>query len=378
MSKRILMIIDGLPGGGAEKVVLTLAEGLLAMGHRVSLFSLRSVCDYAIPAGLDYQVVKDHCHTPWRKLTELQRRANQLDSTIRAAEQAEGDFDLVFSHLHKTDRIARRCHHLNPEKVWFCLHGVFSLSYLSRRKGFSRWLKRMKTRHIYHHRNLIAVSDYVLKDLEQHYDVQPAQSRVIANPFDINAILRLAEEPCAMAGTDYLLHIGRIHETKRQDRLIHAYALSHIQAPLVIIGQGDKLRTERLKQLAKKLNVSDRVIFQGFMQNPYPWIKHAHMLVASSDSEGFGNVLVEALICHTAVVSTRAPGGTVSILQGELARGLAELNAESLAEKMNDIYRNPPDMNKIDLSRYSLETICLQYLSLATPGQNGHEHTYDE
>jgi len=371
VSKRILMIIDGLPGGGAEKVVLTLAEGFLARGHRVSLFSLRSVCDYAIPVGLDYQIVKDHCDKPWRKLTELQRRANQLDDAIAAAEQADGVFDLVLSHLHKTDRIVRRCPQLDAHKVWFCLHGVFSVSYLSRRKGLSRWLKRLKTWQVYHQRNLIAVSDYVLKDMERHYGVRPAQARVIANPFDIEAIRQRADEPCPMAGTDYLLHVGRIHETKRQDRLIHAYALSKIEAPLVIIGQGDKLRTERLKQLAEKLNVSERIIFQGFTQNPYAWIKHARMLVASSDSEGFGNVLVEALICHTPVVSTRSPGGTVSIMEGDLARGLAELNAESLAEKMIEIYRNPPDLRSIDLSRYSLDTICQHYLSLATSGKNG-------
>ena len=50
---RILMIIDGLPGGGAEKTVLTLSSGLIEMGHQVSLFSLRKVCDYAIPEGID-------------------------------------------------------------------------------------------------------------------------------------------------------------------------------------------------------------------------------------------------------------------------------------------------------------------------------------
>jgi len=54
---RILMIIDGLPGGGAEKVVLTLCEGMQKMGHQVTLFSLRNVCKYALPEGIDYQVV---------------------------------------------------------------------------------------------------------------------------------------------------------------------------------------------------------------------------------------------------------------------------------------------------------------------------------
>lgn len=84
---RILFVIDGLPGGGAEKVVLTLAEHFLRQGERVSLFSLRDVCDYALPEGLDYQVVSDRSRTPWRKITELSRRARQLDAAIVTAEQ---------------------------------------------------------------------------------------------------------------------------------------------------------------------------------------------------------------------------------------------------------------------------------------------------
>ncbi len=52
---RILFIIDGLHGGGAEKVVLTLAEQFLREGENVSLFSLRDVCEYPLPEGLHYR-----------------------------------------------------------------------------------------------------------------------------------------------------------------------------------------------------------------------------------------------------------------------------------------------------------------------------------
>ncbi|STD24649.1 RfaB [Enterobacter asburiae] len=121
---RILMIIDGLPGGGAEKTVLTLSRGLIEMGHQVSLFSLRKVCDYAIPEGIDYQVVQDTCKKPWRKLTEIPRRAQLLDQAIERAERS-GKFDVVFSHLHKTDRIVAHCRALERDKVWFCVHGMF-------------------------------------------------------------------------------------------------------------------------------------------------------------------------------------------------------------------------------------------------------------
>ncbi|TKI04024.1 glycosyltransferase [Martelella alba] len=361
----ILMIIDGLPGGGAEKVVLTLAQGLLAEGHEVSLFSLRAVCDYTLPDGMAYRVITDDCSRPWRKLTELSRRAAKLDAAVREAEQRGAVFDLVISHLHKTDRIVARSHALAPDKVWFCLHGMFSPSYLGHRRGFSRWLKRCKIRRVYRHRNIIGVSRAVLEDMTSQFAVVPAKSAVIHNPFDIDGIRRLASEPCDMAGQDYLIHVGRLHPHKRHDRLLRGYARSGIRSPLVIMGQGGEQAIQALRDLARELAIEQRVIFKGFCPNPYPYIKHARMLIVSSDSEGFGNVLVEALICETPVVSTRCPGGPAEILTGPLARGLAELNDASLADTLLSIYEHPPAINEQDLDKYSLAVICHEYAGLA-------------
>ncbi len=86
LTMRILFVIDGLPGGGAEKVVLTTAAQFLHDGDRVSLISLRDVCEYPLPEG-STTVVADRCRKPWRKLTELSRRARQLDAAVVRAEQ---------------------------------------------------------------------------------------------------------------------------------------------------------------------------------------------------------------------------------------------------------------------------------------------------
>lgn len=361
------MIIDGLPGGGAEKVVLTLSKGLIERGHRVSLFSLRTVCDYSIPEGLDYQVIKDRCKKPWRKLTELNRRAAGLDLAISEAEKTGGAFDLVVSHLHKTDRIVSRSRVLDADKTWFCLHGVFSASYLGHRKGFSRWLKKRKTRCVYQNRNLIGVSQYVMDDLKSAFLVRPKRERVISNPFDFDVIEQLSLQPCSMEGKEYLIHVGRFHQTKRHDRLLRAYAQSGLSAPLLLIGQGNPEITAKIKGLVTELGIEDRVIFKGFMDNPYPYIRQAKILVVSSDSEGFGNVLVEALICHSPVVSTRCPGGPISILTGDLARGLADMSEASLAATLREVWFNPPAVTALDLQAYTIETVCQQYLDLIKP-----------
>lgn len=360
---RVLFIIDGLPGGGAEKVVLTLAENFLREGDSVSLFSLRDVCHYPLPEGLDYRVIKDPCHAPWRKLTELSRRAAQLDKAVNEAE-VSAPFGLVLSNLHKTDRIVAQSKALKHHNLWFCLHGVFSTSYLGHRKGFSRWLKQQKVKRVYQQRNIVCVSDAVGRDLIEEFAVQPNQLRTIYNPFDFSSIRHCADEPCEMAGQDYIIHVGRFHPGKRHDRLLKAYAESGILAPLLLLGQGKPDQESKLKSLAVELNIADRVIFKGFQANPWTWIKHARLLVVSSDSEGFGNVLVEALLLGTPVVSTRCPGGPIEIMTGSLVRGLSNLNSHALAQVMKEIYENPPAIKSNSLQRFSVQNICSLYRQL--------------
>ncbi|NIG87829.1 glycosyltransferase [Serratia symbiotica] len=362
---RILMVIDGLPGGGAEKVVLTLCQGIQQMGHDVSLVSLRDVCKYPIPQGINYLVVADNSRTPWRKLTELSRRAAALDRAIADMERKNGAFDLAFSNLHKTDRIVSRSKLLASDRLWFCIHGILSTSYLGHREGLDRWLKQRKIAGVYQGRNIVAISQAVGEDLQQNLPIRPRSLAVINNPFDIAAIPQQAAEPCELAGQDYLVHVGRFHPHKRHDRLLKAYAQSGIQVPLVLIGAGSEASIAEAKRLAAELGIAERVRRLGFQANPYKFIRHASLLVLSSDSEGFGNVLVEALLCDTPVVSTRCPGGPAEILEkAGMAHALAELNERSLADKMAKIYANPPEINHQQLLSYGLDPICRQYLAL--------------
>lgn len=365
---RILMIIDGLPGGGAEKVVLTLAEGLLEQGHQVALLSLRDVCSYSIPATIEYKVVNDDCRTPWRKLNELSRRAKQLDQCFNELESSGPAFDLIISNLHKTDRIVSKSELYSDHRLWFCIHGVLSSTYLGHRKGLNRWFKKQKMASVYQDKNIISVSEFAGKDLLTDMGVRAKQLQVINNPFDLDHTRELAAAECELAGTPYLIHVARFHVQKRHDRLLKAYAKSGLTAPLVLLGTGPEEKIAEVKTLAASLGIADKVIFLGFQKNPFPYIKNAKLLVMSSDSEGFGNVLAEALILNTPVVSTRCPGGPQEILIGELARGLCDINADALAETMVDIYHNPPTIEPKTLSRFELHTICKQYAALADIG----------
>lgn len=361
----ILIVIDGLSGGGAEKVMLTLCQGMQQMGHNVSLVSLRDVCRYPIPNGINYLVVSDTSRTPWRKVTELSRRAKALDLAIANMACQNGNFDLVLSSLHKTDRIVVRSKMISLDRLWFCIHGILSTSYLEHRNWLDRWLKQRKITGVYRGYNIVAVSQAVGEDLEKNLLIRPRNLAVINNPFDISSIQQKAGEPCELAGQDYLVHVGRFHPHKRHDRLLKAYAQCGLRVPLVLIGTGSAARIAEAKQIAVELGISERVRLLGFQANPYKFIRSASLLVLSSDTEGFGNVLVEALLCDTPVVSTRCAGGVVEILEkAGMAHALAELNTHSLADKIARIYTDPPKINHKQLLSYGLYPICRQYLAL--------------
>ena len=83
--------------------------------------------------------------------------------------------------------------------------------------------------------------------------------------------------------------------------------LSIQDSELMIVGSGE-LETS-LRQLAGELGIADKVIFAGFQSDPTPFYLSADLFVLSSDYEGFGNVIVEALAQGLPVVSTDCPSG---------------------------------------------------------------------
>lgn len=140
--------------------------------------------------------------------------------------------------------------------------------------------------------------------------------------------------------------------------------MSKIDASLVLMGKGSDVKINQLKQLAAKLGIENKIVFRPFETNPYPWIKGARLLVLSSDCEGFGNVLVESIICQTPPVSTNCPGGPAEILTGPLARGLTALTDESLAKTLAELYASPPVVDREMIASFGINAICQQYIAL--------------
>ena len=125
-------------------------------------------------------------------------------------------------------------------------------------------------------------------------------------------------------------------------------------------------KPEKALKIAEKYGVAHRLILPGFQENPYNWIKRAQVLVLSSDYEGFGNVLFEAIAVNTHVVSTKCPHGPDEILTGELRDYLVpRRDPKALAEAINSALVSQLNLSKADiLTKVGACKIAKQYLSL--------------
>ena len=99
----------------------------------------------------------------------------------------------------------------------------------------------------------------------------------------------------------------------------------------------------RLEALCARIGLADAVSLPGFVENPFPRIRAALVLAVSSDREGFGNVLVEAMALGTPVVSTDCPHGPREILEGGRWGRLVPIgDPDALAAALLDTLRAPP------------------------------------
>jgi glycosyltransferase involved in cell wall biosynthesis len=192
----------------------------------------------------------------------------------------------------------------------------------------------------------------------------------IYNPIPA-AIPPSPEEICtanALWGTDgpRILTVGNLKSQKNHPLLLRAFAtLPRRDARLILLGSGDSEPV--LRALAAELGISDRVVLAGFHRNPAPFYATADLFVLSSDYEGFGNVIVEALSFGLPVVSTDCPAGPAEILQGGRFGWLVPVgDAPALARAMDEALDAPVDRDGLvrRASEFAPDIAARQYLEL--------------
>jgi len=353
----IAMVIDRLDVGGAERVALTLSESFLDQGHDISFITIDNIKTIDIDPrialySLSFEDRFNRYHYNQKKMSTL------LDSI----QQESTSFDFILVHLYKASRVMQ---HYTKVPCFHIMHSTQSKSALKEKTGFKRHLAKRKIQNVYNGLNIISVSKGVETDLLNIMKVKPKSSHVIYNPFPIQKIKYKAQETFILPfDDDYIIYVGRLVKEKRVDYLLEAFQKSNITEQLLILGDGGE--KESLMILAKELNIQNHVTFLGAVSNPYKYIKRAKFLVLSSHHEGFGNVLVEALLLQTPVASTNCPSGPKEILEHYTLDALVEDNFDNdaLAEKLQQWSINALPVKEHSMNIFSDRVITQQYIEL--------------
>lgn len=242
------------------------------------------------------------------------------------------DYDMTLSPFIKE---------FNIKKFTFC---HFSLKNYNR--GIERRQKKLGHRLNFYNR-VFVISDEMKKEALEMYPFLDGKVTRIYNSFNIEEVREKAGAEIDVKER-YILAIGRLEETQKDfTTLIKAYARisDKVEEKLYIIGDGR--HRDQLELLAKELGVEEKVVFLGFISNPYPYIKKASLFVHSSKFEGLPTVLIEALILGTMLVATDCPTGPKEILNSGKNGILVKVGDDvGMARAMEDVLSGRVDIEK--------------------------------
>lgn len=252
-------------------------------------------------------------------------------------------FEIVICHRYKPTYIMLWVSLFRKIPLLFSIMHELGTMRATMRKTFMALLSNSQT-------IFAGVSDAVRDDLRQSMWKIPKE-RIITlhNMIDVDLTLpeilprEVARQQLNIKPETFLFGtLGRLAINKDQKTLIAAFAKIAplcLNSQLIIMGDG-QLETE-LKNQVQALQLTDRVIFTGFIDRGFRLVKALDVYISSSIQEAFGRVLLEAMLAKVPIIATAVNG--VPEVVGDAGILIQARDTETLAEKMLALYQASTD-----------------------------------
>jgi len=168
-----------------------------------------------------------------------------------------------------------------------------------------------------------------------------------------------------------ILSVGRLIETKHFDLLIKMFAEIDLPGWKLIIVGGDSQKqkgTKRLKNLISELNIENKVTLTGTVSNVEDYYKKSSIFAFTSSSEGFPNVIGEAMSAGLPVIAFDCVAGPAELIDdGENGYLVPLFEMDMYKEKLEKLMNNKElrlKMGKNSLAKvneFSTDKIGEQY-----------------
>lgn len=338
--KKILIVVDTLNGGGAEKVLKDLLGNLDKSKYNIEILLKSKQGAYLKEVSENYKVMslnkgrkKMSKIVMLKKLKSFYRilKTRLLSSSFISNKIIKDKYDLEIAFLQgwSTSFVANR---RNKAKKIAWVH-----TDLEKREKFN--LKKEKKEYSFFNK-IIAVSKDSAKSIENLYPEYKNKIKIIFNPVDAKLIRTMSKE----YNVEYpenrinLISVGRLKHVKGYDILLKAHKElieQGIKYNLYILGEGSE--KESLTKYIDKHELEDTVTLLGFKKNPYPYILNADGFVLSSRYEGYSLALAEAIVLGKPIVSTRCTGPKELLNNGEYGIMVESNNTHALRDGIKEL-----------------------------------------
>lgn len=318
---KITVIIPTLGYGGAEKNIINLSEEWLKYGYSITIICMNNKGEL---------------------ITELNKKIELIDLKIKKISSfivplinyfTKNEAHIILVNIWPLNSYALIAGAIAKFKgcIYITEHNNIEKSYIKNnlfKKIYYRILIKLSYKYS---TGIICVSKGLAEEIIKIMPNIIDKIKIIYNPIKIlnekREKINISSEKIWGVGDVFkILSVGELKKQKNHELLINAINImkKEINLKLIVVGGGVLL--DELKGKVKKLNLEDNIEFVGYQKDVEKWYSTADLFVLTSNWEGFGNVIVEALGYGLPIVSTNCPYGPSEILDGGVYGDLIECN----------------------------------------------------
>ena len=354
--KTIVISSGDLTMGGLQKILVEYLKLIDKNKYRIVLliandYGKKNLFLEEIPKNVEIQFVRPYNLVS--KIAELSKNRKILNRLLlkRYRYRSKRVFKSIFleklSKLGKIDLIIdfdgglkSILDNLKAEKKIIWIHSSIRKHKQDNKSKISRYGEELKK-----YDKIIAICKEMNEEIKELYPFLSSEIEYIYNPLDCNNIIEQGNENIEkmtsyekeLIERDYFLAVSRLDTVQKDfETLIEGYSIlknKGIKEKLYIIGEGNG--RVKIEKMIEEKNLGEDVILLGEKKNPYVWMKHSKLFIHSSKYEGFGVVLLEALMMDKFIVSSNCPTGPTEILTNPKVGELFNVgDANQLAEKV--------------------------------------------
>jgi len=365
LNRHIALYLPSLRGGGAERVMVNLANGFAKRGITTDLVVASAVGPYLDLVLSTVNIVDLKCSRVLTSLPALARYLRKRQPNAMIATMGHANVVAILARMLSGTR----------SKIQLAVREANTVGISAREAPTLKGrIMPVALRFLYPLADVIvANSKGSAKDLSSQTGIPEERIAVIGNPVDIAQIRELSKAsppillPKISSGQS-IVSVGRLTPQKDFETLLCAFSLVLEVRPdvsLLILGEGE-LR-QKLEGLAVELGIRDKLIMPGFVSNPYAVMKQADLFVLSSRWEGLPNTLLEALALGLPVVATDCPSGPAEILSnGKYGKLVPVGDSKALAKAILHMLDTPINRDLLEsrAKKFSIDKIVDEFLDL--------------